>query len=105
MAGRPSKTLNFSPLIPFYFQLSALHRAEYSKVTARGYPALWFPGLAGQKVTVILGKRVCLSTVSISPDDPVFICEVGAQGNLSSIGKEHAGKDITIIYYHECKTQ
>jgi len=62
---------------------------------------MWLPGLAGKSVTVILGKRVCLSTVDITPDDCVFTCAVGEKGNLSSVGKEHAGKDITIIYYSE----
>ncbi len=95
MTGRPSKTQKYPNIIPFFFELSTHHRTEYSKITPQGYPSVWLPGITGQQITVILGKW---AGGALTPHHGVFTCIVGGLGKISSVGKEHAGKDITIIY-------
>lgn len=37
--------------------------------------------------------------LSVTPDDKVFTCEFGRHGHLSSVGKEFAGQELTVIVH------
>jgi hypothetical protein len=98
-------------------QLQPSDRIFFRSVNALGIPAGVGAGNAGKACTVIIGHKEISdmekarsfrdleefkgSSVDILPEDMVFSCQVDNIGAPYSVGKENAGKDVTIILYSE----
>ena len=98
-------------------QLQPSDRIFFRSVNARGIPAGVGAGNAGKACTVIVGHKEIDdlekvrsfrdleefkgSSVVLDPEGMVFSCQVDNIGAPYSVGKENAGKDVTIIVYGE----
>ncbi|MHB8103530.1 MAG: hypothetical protein ACYDEF_15515 [Methanosarcina sp.] len=60
------------------------------------YPVFRRIGYAHKSATVIVGHRE-KENLTVLPEDKVFTCQFGRHGHLSSVGKELAGKELTVI--------
>ena len=99
--SRPPTSKKYPNIIPIYLEISKDHTIELSEVSKRGYPKIWLPGLAGQEITAIVGCFLINGggkRVRIDKKLQVYTCLVGSKGDISSVGKENAGRELTVIY-------
>lgn len=77
---------------------------DYLKVDDRGYIRPNKRAWIGLKVTVLIGKYdvsigILGASIYVPAGTPKFLCEVLSNSYLSSIGKEYANRDVTLIVH------
>ena len=93
---RPGKTIPMIISCPIKLTSGQNDIIEYCIVDLRGYPVFRRIGYAHKSATVIVGHRE-KENLTVLPEDKVFTCHFGRHGHLSSVGKELAGKELTVI--------
>lgn len=101
--GRPSgsiqkKTQECTLNNPQTIHLIEGDTVEHYTVDDRGYIHTNKRGWVGLNVTVLLGDHE-VKDEEIYTDNKIFSCEVIAGGYISSLGKEYAGQEVTVIIH------
>lgn len=73
---------------------------DYYTVDDGGYIRPNKRAWVGSEITVILGKHpVEDKSIFVQANTPKWLCQVGSNTWLSGIGREHAGKEVTLIVH------